>query len=263
MPSRLHIALLCCQPHDLTVQWAADGLTALGHDVEVVHRPDLPLTAAGSLGYDVADGWTDAPDAVLALDPVAGLAATVATRERPAPLLVRLPRPGRSGDPATTRVERAVARGARAVLAASPRELDDLVRLGIARPRLHVVPEAVDAGPLRPAQVPDDPEPVAATDDDAGSVHTVLRAMAAGRPAVVADVGGLPDLVADEVSGVVVPGADAVRHALLALAADQVRRASMGMAAADRVAACFDTAVVVPALGRVLETALRGALTPA
>jgi hypothetical protein len=36
----------------------------------------------------------------------------------------------------------------------------------------------------------------------------------------------------------------------------------MGMAAADRVQACFDTSVVLPILDRLLAEATRGALSP-
>lgn len=259
----MRLTLLCTQDHDLTLRWMADGLTALGHDVQVTHRPGLPLTAAGGLGYDVADGWTDQPDAVLALGLVAGVAAVVATRERPAPVLLRLPHAGRSRDAETVRVERAVLRAATTVLAGSTSDLEALVELGTPRGRVHVVPEAVDAAPLRPAQVPDAPEPVVATDDSTESVHALLRGMAAGRPAVVRDVGSLPDLVADDVSGIVVPNGADLRLAVAGLAADAVGRSAMGMAAADRVAACFDTTVVVPALGRLLDETVAGVLTAA
>ena len=42
-----------------------------------------------------------------------------------------------------------------------------------------------------------------------------------------------------------------------------MRCEAMGMAAADRVQACFDTSVVVPMLGRLLDEARRGALSSA
>ena len=43
--------------------------------------------------------------------------------------------------------------------------------------------------------------------------------------------------------------------AVQSLVADSVRRASMGMAAADRVSACYDTPVGVERLGRILDEA--------
>jgi len=248
----MRVVLLCSQPHDLTLRWVEGGLRSLGHEVETTHHPDLALTDAAPVGYRLADGWTGAPDAVLALGTAAGLAGLVATREHPADLLLRLDRPGRSGDTETTRVEGALARGAGAVLAGSPTDAEALVRLGVPRRRLHLLPEAVDAATVRPVTVDDDPQPVVALDESAESVHALLRGMAAGRPAVVVDEGVLPDLVADGVCGLVV-GRPGLRSAVQSLVADSVRRASMGMAAADRVSACYDTPVVVETLGRVLD----------
>jgi hypothetical protein len=252
----MRVALLCSQPHDLTLRWVEDGLRSLGHRVETAHHPDVTLTEAAPVGYQLADAWTDPPDTVLALGAAAGLAGLVATRERPAGLLLRLDRAGRSGDPETTRVEGALARGVDAVLAGSPTDAEALVRLGVPRSRLHQLPEAVDAGALRPAQVDDDPQPIVAVDETAESVHALLRGMAAGRPAVVLAEGCLPDLVADGVSGVVA-GHDGLRGAVQTLLTDPVRRSSMGMAAADRVNACYDVPVVVEGLGRLLDGAAR------
>jgi hypothetical protein len=260
----VRIVLLCTRPDDLTLRWVHDGLVALDHRVDAVHRPDLPLTDAGALGHQLADAWRTAPDVVLALDTVAGVAGLVALRERPAPLVLRPDRPGR-GTADRRRVESAVARGAVAVLAASAGEAELVVtRLGAARPRVQVLPEAVDVAALRPARSLDDPEPVVVADDSPASVHTLLRGMAQGRPGVVADTGVLPDLVAEGVCGLVVPAREAdLRRAEQALRADTVRCSAMGMAAADRVAACFDTATVVPSLDRVLGSVRGGASTAA
>src|SRR5690242_12712773 len=141
----MKIALLCSQSHDLTLRWVHDGLRSLGHQVEMTHRPGLAPTDAGPVGYQVADAWSEAPDSVLALGTAAGLAGLVATRERPAGLLLRLDRPGRSGDVETSRVEGALARAVDSVLAASPTDVESLVRLGVPRGRVHLLPEAVDA----------------------------------------------------------------------------------------------------------------------
>jgi glycosyltransferase involved in cell wall biosynthesis len=86
--------------------------------------------------------------------------------------------------------------------------------------------------------------------------------MAAGRPAVVVDRGVLADLVADGVSGIVVPSPDDLALTARALQADRMRCEAMGMAAADRVQACFDSSVVRPLLGRLLDEATRSALSP-
>src|SRR6476469_3912323 len=131
---------------DRSRSWLPDALTALGHDVEVVDRPGLEPDRAATLGYQVAETWTTRrPDVVLAVGWVAGLATLVATREVPVPVLLRLPRPGRSGSPAVTRVERALARSGARLLASAPSELDALVGLGAPRGAIRVLPEPVDA----------------------------------------------------------------------------------------------------------------------
>ena len=100
---------------------------------------------------------------------------------------------------------------------------------------------------------------VVATDDSAADVSAVLEGMAAGRPAVVLDRGILGDLVADHVTGLVVRAERDLPVAVRSLAADGMRREAMGMAAADRVQACFATEVVVEALGRLVDEAGRPA----
>jgi len=244
---------------DRSRSWLPDALTALGHDVEVVDRPGLEPDRAATLGYQVAETWTTRrPDVVLAVGWVAGLATLVATREVPVPVLLRLPRPGRSGSAAVTRVERALARSGARLLASAPSELDALAGLGAPRGAIRVLPEPVDAAPGRTP--PGGSEPVVvATDDSAADVSAVLEGMAAGRAVVVLDHGILGDLVADHVTGLVVRTEGDLPAAVHALAADGMRREAMGMAAADRVEACFATAVVVEALGRLVDEAGRPA----
>lgn len=66
----------------------------------------------------------------------------------------------------------------------------------------------------------------------------VLEAMAHGRPVVASAVGGIPELVEDGVSGLLVPPGDvtALRAALDRLLGDSVLRRRMGRAARRRVA---------------------------
>jgi glycosyltransferase involved in cell wall biosynthesis len=258
----MHIVLLCTLPasHDRSLGWIRDGLVALGHDVADVHRPDLPADRAADLGYAVADTWDPTPpDAVLALGWVAGVAAQVAAREHAVPVLLRLPRPGRSGDPAVTRVERALARSGATMLAQAPSEAEALARLGTRRQHLRILPEAVDVPVARvtPQAGPDDV--VVVTDDDAAGLTALLQGMAAGRPAVVLDRGVLADVVADQVTGLVVSPRDDLRAAVHELRTNPLRRESMGLAAADRAQACFAADVVVPRLGRLVDEACAGA----
>ena len=76
--------------------------------------------------------------------------------------------------------------------------------------------------------------------DRAGNVdglpNTLLEAMAAGRAIVASRVAGIPDVIADGVSGLLVPPGDvaALRAALTRLAADDALRARLGAAARAR-----------------------------
>ena len=262
----MRVTVLCTLPtdHTSTRRWLPEALAALGHDVELVDRPDLPAAQAATLGYRLVDSWPGgAPDAVLAAGWVAGVAALVATRERPSPVLLRLPRVGRSGDAAVTRVERALVRSGATALAASPSEAEALAVLGAARASTRVVPEAIlsPSGESEPAGMP--PDVVVATDDTAEAVTAVLSGMAAGRPAVVLDRGVLADLVVDRVTGLVLPPLGDLDSAVAGLRADSMRREAMGMAAADRVQACFAIDAVAPILGRVLDEVTSSALTAA
>ena len=75
-----------------------------------------------------------------------------------------------------------------------------------------------------------------------GMGRVLLEAGAAGTPAVATRVGGVPDIIRDGVTGILVPPREpeAIAEAVLALARDPVRRAAMGKAARE---------VVVPAFG--------------
>jgi glycosyltransferase involved in cell wall biosynthesis len=76
---------------------------------------------------------------------------------------------------------------------------------------------------------------------------------------VALHLGALSDLVADGVTGLLVPRASALSDALRALLTDSMRLQSMGLAAVDRVRARFDTLVVAPLLERLLLEVVQAA----
>jgi glycosyltransferase involved in cell wall biosynthesis len=66
-----------------------------------------------------------------------------------------------------------------------------------------------------------------------GTPVAIIEAMAAAKPAIATEVGGVPDVVAHEVTGLLVPprSPEALAAALLRLAAHPEERARMGEAA--------------------------------
>jgi glycosyltransferase involved in cell wall biosynthesis len=75
-----------------------------------------------------------------------------------------------------------------------------------------------------------------------GLPRAVIEAMAQKVPAVVSDVGGMPELVENKVSGLVVPPRNptALAKAITALATDKNQRNLMGIAARQRIATAFN-----------------------
>jgi glycosyltransferase involved in cell wall biosynthesis len=107
---------------------------------------------------------------------------------------------------------------------------------------------------------PDVPELLAASDIFALASHwegnpmSVMEAMAAGLPVVATAVGGVPELVIDGETGLLVPAGDerAFAAALAALAADPERRREFGEAGLRR-AAQFDVEAMVASYARLFE----------
>jgi glycosyltransferase involved in cell wall biosynthesis len=87
----------------------------------------------------------------------------------------------------------------------------------------------------------------------------VLEAMAHGLPVVGSDIGGIPDLIENGVSGLLVPPNDPVSLAetMHSLLADDARRGKLAAAARER-SLMFDTEAVVPRILEVYESALAG-----
>lgn len=80
----------------------------------------------------------------------------------------------------------------------------------------------------------------------------LIEAMQAGRPAVVSQVGGLPDVVADGETGILAPPGNvaALRAGIARLVNDPALRAEMGRAARERVA-MFQASTVLPRIEAV------------
>jgi glycosyltransferase involved in cell wall biosynthesis len=85
----------------------------------------------------------------------------------------------------------------------------------------------------------------------------VIEAMAAGRPVLASRIGGIPDIVVDGETGLLLPPGDpdALRQAIERLLADPDLREEMGRAAQTR-AAMYQAAAVVPRIEQVYTTLL-------
>lgn len=83
----------------------------------------------------------------------------------------------------------------------------------------------------------------------------LMEAMAAARPVVATQVGGVAELVEDGISGrLVAPGsAEALEEALEALLADPERRVAMGRAGQQKVRADFDSRTEAARVARLIE----------
>jgi N-acetyl-alpha-D-glucosaminyl L-malate synthase BshA len=86
------------------------------------------------------------------------------------------------------------------------------------------------------------------TSDSESFCLSILEAMCFGCPSVATSVGGIPEVVEDGVSGILVPPGDAaaLAHAIEALIADPARRATLGEAARRRASERFSAEVIVP-----------------
>ena len=85
-----------------------------------------------------------------------------------------------------------------------------------------------------------------------------LEAMERGRPVIASAVGGLPEIVADGETGIVVPPADAeaLADAMAALSGDLARAAAMGRAGRDRAVSEFTPVRCVERVEALYDRAL-------
>lgn len=135
------------------------------------------------------------PDVVHAFGWTGGLAAVAAARDAGLPVVMAFGslvaterRHGLAPQLERARVERAIGASSRAVIAASSEEAEDLLRMGVSRRRVHLIPAGVDTsvftadGPVNPEARGSEkakPRIVTATDIDDEHAVTLARAMAA------------------------------------------------------------------------------------
>jgi glycosyltransferase involved in cell wall biosynthesis len=83
----------------------------------------------------------------------------------------------------------------------------------------------------------------------------LLDAMACARPVVATRTGGIPEIVADNVTGVLVPPRDyaALARAIVRLLKDEPRRAALGAAGLARVSARFTVEQMVAETVKVYQ----------
>lgn len=115
-------------------------------------------------------------------------------------------------------------------------------------------------GPVAQQELPDflaGVDALALSSNYEGTPIVLMEAMAAGLPVVAPAVGGIPDLVEHEVSGLLVPPGDplALARALDRLAQDPGLRAELGRAGARTVEARFNSAHVAREMSEFLQEA--------
>ena len=97
-----------------------------------------------------------------------------------------------------------------------------------------------------------------------GTPVVAIEALAAGRPVVATDVGGLPDVVREGVDGFLVPSGDAAALAdrLATLANDPERRRAMGEAGAHDLPERYAVARLVDDIDELYRSLLAEAGLP-
>lgn len=97
---------------------------------------------------------------------------------------------------------------------------------------------------------------VVLTSSNEGMPISLIEAAAAGRPAVATRVGGVPEVIADGLTGFVVDDAASAAEAVLRLAGDELLRRDMGAKARERVVEAFGVRRLAQDLQRYYQAAL-------
>jgi glycosyltransferase involved in cell wall biosynthesis len=187
------------------------------------------------------------PEVVHAFEPVPGIAAYAAAAKLPIPVVqagdhVAMPlivNQARRPDPRLDRLWRAIARRCSGVTAPSSQTEAELIRFGVPRDVVHVVPPAVDTAQFTPT-------------DDAGSGGSVRRLVYAGS----LDAAGGADVIVRALRHI--PDVDlVVAHLMTSRATtadlERLRRATRMLGVADRVR--FQELRTEDALATLLRTA--------
>jgi len=187
---------------DTTTTDLARALRTAGQEVteHVMDGSAGPRAAVPVLAQELRASWSRGrPEVVHATGWASGLAALAAARDTGIPVVAALGslamterRHGLAPELERTRLERAIGHAAGAMIAASAEEAADLVRMGVSRRRVHVIPVGVDTaefsqdGPAVPARRPsaragDAPKAriVTVADPDDEEAVTLARAAAA------------------------------------------------------------------------------------
>ena len=98
-----------------------------------------------------------------------------------------------------------------------------------------------------------------------GLPNVILEAMSMGRPVAATAVGGIPDLVVPDVTGLLCPprNREALGETIAGLLADEDKRLAMGRAARERAVALYSMDAMVRRHETVFEQALAGKHAPA
>ena len=97
-----------------------------------------------------------------------------------------------------------------------------------------------------------------------GLPNAVLEYMASGLPTVATSVGGVPEIIENEVSGLLVPPGNpaALAHAILRLVNDEELRGRLAKAGRERMLAKFDFGRVVEEVTQLYEGHSRAGAIP-